>query len=128
MLTATKTHNPSFSPSLAVSSTKHTTTPFLAESSTITHHHSFPRSRSDTKYTTPPLLSVSLLLLSQYLILDGFQRQIDEEQYTLRKLRSIIGHQTDDIERLRRKIAGYTEEAEDRKALQGMEKLKVLKA
>lgn len=66
--------------------------------------------------------------LAEYLILDGFQRQIDEEQYTLRKLRSIIGHQTDDIERLRRKIAGYTEEAEDRKALQGMEKLKVLKA
>lgn len=65
---------------------------------------------------------------AEYVILDGFQRQIDEEQYTLRKLRSIIGYQTDDIERLRRKIAGYTKEAEDRKAMLGMEKLKVLKA
>lgn len=65
---------------------------------------------------------------AEYQILDGYQREIDEEQYTLRKLRSIIGHQSDDIERLRKKIAVYTQEAEDRKALQGMDKLKVLKA
>lgn len=66
--------------------------------------------------------------LEEYKLLDAYQRQIDEEQYTLRKLRSIIGHQSEDIERCRKKIAGYTKEAEDRKAMEGMEKLKLLKA
>lgn len=60
--------------------------------------------------------------------MDGYQRQIDEEQYTLRKLRSIIGNLSDDIERLRKKIANYTKDAEDRKAMEAMEKLKGIKA
>jgi len=67
-------------------------------------------------------------ILAEYKILDGYQREIDEEHYTLRKLRSIIGHQSDNIERMRKKIADYTKSAQDRKAMDAMDGLKTMKA
>jgi len=63
----------------------------------------------------------------EFIALDALQRAIDEERYSLRKLRTVVSYQSEDIERVRRRITEYTKDAQDSKAIEYMEKLKVLK-